>query len=150
MFAVIRRWRRRRMLATAAIPEPLWREALDALPFLAIYTDDELVRLRERVVVFLSEKSIVGAAGFVVTPPMRVVIAMQACAPALWLDADCYDGWETSLSIPTNSTTRANSRMMPGSCIVAASSSPASRCPADRSCCPGRTSRRTRTGAARG
>ena len=100
MFAVIRRWRRRRMLATAAIPEPLWREALDALPFLAIYTDDELVRLRERVVVFLSEKSIVGAAGFVVTPPMRVVIAMQACAPALWLDADCYDGWENVIVYP--------------------------------------------------
>ena len=32
---------------------------------------------------FLSEKSIVGAAGFDVTPLMRVLIAMQACAPAL-------------------------------------------------------------------
>jgi MtfA peptidase len=100
MFEAIRNWRRRRMLATAAIPEPLWREALDALPFLAIYTEDELSRLRERVVVFLSEKSIVGAAGFVVTPLMRVLIAMQACAPALWLDADCYDGWENVVVYP--------------------------------------------------
>ena len=100
MFEAIRNWRRRRTLATAAIPEPLWRQALDALPFLAIYTEDELVRLRERVVVFLSEKSIVGAAGFVVTPPMRVVIAMQACAPALWLDAGCYDGWENVVVYP--------------------------------------------------
>lgn len=100
MFEAIRKWRRRRMLATAAIPEPLWRHALEALPFLAIHTEDELVRLRERVVVFLSEKSIVGAAGFVVTPLMRVVIAMQACAPALWLDADCYDGWESVIVYP--------------------------------------------------
>lgn len=88
------------MLATAAIPEPLWREALEALPFLAVYTGDELARLRERVVVFLSEKSVVGAAGFVVTPLMRVVIAMQACALALCLDADCYDGWENVIVYP--------------------------------------------------
>src|SRR6478672_2382029 len=100
MFATIRNWRRRRTLATAAIPETLWRQALDALPFLAIYTEDEIKRLRERVVVFLSEKGIVGAAGFAVTPLMRVLIAMQACAPALWLDADCYDGWENVIVYP--------------------------------------------------
>jgi MtfA peptidase len=100
MFEAIRNWRRRRTLATAAIPEPLWRQALDALPFLAIYTEEEIRRLRERVVVFLSEKSIVGAADFAVTPLMRVLIAMQACAPALWLDADCYDGWENVVVYP--------------------------------------------------
>jgi Mlc titration factor MtfA (ptsG expression regulator) len=100
MFEAIRNWRRRRTLATAAIPETLWRQALDALPFLAIYTEDEIRRLRERVVVFLSEKGIVGAAGFTVTPLMRVLIAMQACAPALWLDADCYDGWENVIVYP--------------------------------------------------
>jgi hypothetical protein len=31
---------------------------------------------------------------------MRVLIAMQACAPALWLDADCYDGWENVIVYP--------------------------------------------------
>jgi len=100
MFEAIRNWRRRRTLATAAIPETLWRQALDELPFLAIYTEDEIRRLRERVVVFLSEKGIVGAAAFAVTPLMRVLIAMQACAPALWLDADCYDGWENVIVYP--------------------------------------------------
>jgi MtfA peptidase len=100
MFEAIRNWRRRRTLATAAIPESLWRQALDALPFLAIYTEEEIRRLRERVVVFLLEKSIVGAADFAVTPLMRVLIAMQACAPALWLDADCYDGWENVVVYP--------------------------------------------------
>ena len=90
MFGAIRNWRRRRTLATAAIPEPLWRQGLDTLPFLAIYTEDEIRRLRERV----------GAAGFAVTPLMRVLIALQACAPALWLDEDCYDGWENVVVYP--------------------------------------------------
>jgi hypothetical protein len=100
MFEAIRNWRRRRMLATAAIPDALWRQGLEALPFLAIYTEDELRRLRERVVVFLTEKSIVGGAGFTVTPLMRVLIAMQACVPALYLDANCYDGWENVIVYP--------------------------------------------------
>ena len=72
MFEAIRRWRRNRILATSAIPDALWRDALEALPFLAIYTEAELARLRERVVLFLSEKSIVAARGFEVTPLMRV------------------------------------------------------------------------------
>ena len=100
MFEAFRKWRRRRLLATAAIPEPLWRQGLEALPFLAIYTEDELQRLRERVVVFLSEKSIVGGGGFEVTPLMRVVIAMQACALALGLDPDAFDGWENVIVYP--------------------------------------------------
>jgi hypothetical protein len=100
MFEAIRKWRRRRMLATAAIPDPLWRQGLEALPFLAIYTEDELTRLRERVVVFLSEKSIVGGGRFEVTPLMRVVIAMQACALALCLDPDSFDGWENVIVYP--------------------------------------------------
>lgn len=100
MFEAIRNWRRRRMLAKTAIPDVLWRQGLEALPFLAIYTEDELRRLRERVVVFLTEKSIVGGAGFAVTPLMRVLIAMQACVPALCLDANCYEGWENVIVYP--------------------------------------------------
>jgi Mlc titration factor MtfA (ptsG expression regulator) len=78
MFGALRSWKRKRILERAAIPESLWREALESLPFLAIYTDAELSRLRELVVVFLSDKNIVAAAGFKVTPLMRVVIAIQA------------------------------------------------------------------------
>ena len=94
MFAVLRAWRRKRILASAAIPDGLWREALEALPFLAIYTDDELARIRRLVVVFLTDKSIVGAHGFEVTPFMRVVIAIQACALILNIDPRYFDGWE--------------------------------------------------------
>ena len=60
---------------SAAIPDALWREALESLPFVAIYTDEELARLRAKVVLFLSAKSIVGARGHEVTPLQRVIIA---------------------------------------------------------------------------
>jgi Mlc titration factor MtfA (ptsG expression regulator) len=100
MLETIRRWQRRRVLAQAAIPEALWREALEALPFMAIYTDIELGQLRDLVVVFLSEKNVVAAHGFVVTPLMRVVIAIQACVLILRLDARYYDGWESVIVYP--------------------------------------------------
>jgi len=100
MLQAIRNWKRRRLLAQAAIPEPMWREALESLPFLAVYTDAELKRLRELVVVFLAEKSIVGARGFEVTPLMRVLIALQACVLILNLDPRYYDGWESVIVYP--------------------------------------------------
>ena len=86
MFAAIRRWREQRVLRTAALPDALWREALEALPFLAIYTDDELARLRDKVVLFLHAKGIVGARGHEVTPLERAIIALQACVLVLNLD----------------------------------------------------------------
>ena len=106
MFEAIRRWRERRILAASAIPDALWREALAALPFLAIYTEPELARLRERVVLFLHAKSIVGAHGFEVTPLMRVTIAIQACVLILNLDASYYDGWENIIVYPDEFVTR--------------------------------------------
>ncbi len=100
MFEALRRWRRDRALRGLAIPDAMWREALEALPFLAIYTEAELERLREKVVLFLDAKSIVGAGGHEVTPLQRVVIAMQACVLVLNLDADCYDGFESVVVYP--------------------------------------------------
>jgi Mlc titration factor MtfA (ptsG expression regulator) len=100
MFEALRRWRRNRILASSAIPDELWREALEALPFLAIYTESELARLRERVVLFLNDKSIVAASGFEVTPLMRAMIAIQACVLVLNLDHRFYDGWENIIVYP--------------------------------------------------
>src|SRR5438128_456703 len=100
MFEAIRRWRQNRILATSAIPEMLWREALDGLPFLAIYTEPELARLRQQVVLFLSDKSIVAAHGFEVTPLMRAMIAIQACVLTLNLGPHYYDGWENVVVYP--------------------------------------------------
>ncbi len=100
MLAGLRKWRQRRVLRSAAIPDALWREALESLPFVAIYTDDELQRLRNKVVLFLSAKSIVGAREHVVTPLQRVIIAIQACVLVLYLDMAYYDGWENVIVYP--------------------------------------------------
>ena len=100
MFDTLRKWRRQRVLRSAAIPDALWREALESLPFVAIYTDEELARLRAKVVLFLSAKSIVGARGHVVTPLQRVIIAIEACVLVLYLDLAYYDGWENVIVYP--------------------------------------------------
>ena len=100
MWQALRDWRRRRVLATAAIPDALWREAVDALPLLSIYRDDELLRLRELVVLFLDAKGIVGARGHEVTPLQRVLIAVQACVLVLELDLHWYDGFENIVVYP--------------------------------------------------
>ncbi len=100
MFDALRRWRQRRVLASQAIPEALWRDALQSLPFLAMYTDWEIDRLRTKVVLFLHAKSIVGARGHLVTPRQRTVIALQACVPILNLDLDYYTGWENVVVYP--------------------------------------------------
>ena len=89
-----RKWRRERVLAHAALPDPLWEEGLARLPFLAYLTAADRARLRDSVVLFLDAKSIVGARGHDVTPLQRVVIAIQACVPILNLDLSFYDRFE--------------------------------------------------------
>ncbi len=91
MFGRLRRWRQQRVLARFALPDGLWNEAVASLPFLALYDDGELARLRDKVVLFLEDKSVVGAGGFEVTPLHRVIIAMQACVLVLNLDLAMYD-----------------------------------------------------------
>jgi Mlc titration factor MtfA (ptsG expression regulator) len=100
VFEALRNWRRRRVLAQAAIPDALWHEALAALPFLAIYTADELARLRDCCVLFLDAKGIVGAGGHEVTPVQRLMIAQQACVLVLNLELSLYDGFENVVVYP--------------------------------------------------
>ena len=70
------------------------------LDFLALYRDDEIEALRDRVVLFLQDKSIVGAREFTVTPLMRVVIAIQACVLVLELSLDWYADFESVVVYP--------------------------------------------------
>lgn len=100
MWEKFRSWRRRRVLATHALPDELWDEAVGMLSFLANYRDDEMQALRDRVVLFLEDKAIVGAKDFTVTPLMRVVIAIQACVLVLHLDPDAYSGWSSVVVYP--------------------------------------------------
>jgi Mlc titration factor MtfA (ptsG expression regulator) len=100
MFESLRRYRRNRVLRNAALPDALWNDARDALPFLAVYSDDELARLRDLVVLFLDAKSIVGAQGHEVTPLQRTIIAIQACVLVLNLDLQLFDGFENVVVYP--------------------------------------------------
>ena len=100
VFEAIRKWRQQRVLQGAAVPDDLWQEAFESLPFLAIYTADEIARLRDKVVLFLDAKTIIGAQGHEVTPLQRVVIAIQACVPVLKLDLALFDGWEGVVVYP--------------------------------------------------
>ena len=100
MFDALRRYRRNRVLRTAALPDALWRDACRALPFVDRYSAGELARLRDLVVLFLDAKSIVGAQGHQVTPLQRTIIAIQACVPVLNLDLALYDGFETGVVYP--------------------------------------------------
>ena len=100
MFEALRKWREGRVLRTAALPEALWREALESLPFTAIYTEDELARLRDKAVLFLHAKGIVGARGHEVTPLERCIIAVQASALVLNLDFRLYDDFENVIVYP--------------------------------------------------
>jgi Mlc titration factor MtfA (ptsG expression regulator) len=94
------RWRRARMLRRHAIPEALWREALAALPFLAGWPPRELEALRTMSVLFLCDKTMLGAHGFEVRPFHRVVVALQACIPVLKLGLEWYDDFKTVVLCP--------------------------------------------------
>ena len=100
MFDALRRYRRNRVLRNAALPDALWRDACASLPFLSIYAQEELARLRDLVVLFLDAKSIVGAQGHEVTPLQRTIIAIQACVLVLELDLSLYEGFENVVVYP--------------------------------------------------
>lgn len=95
-----RNWRRSRILARARLDEALFLQTLERFPFTRTLSAPERQRLRDRVVLFLHEKSIVGAGGLAVTDAMRMAIAVQACVIVLNLDVDCYAGWNEIIVYP--------------------------------------------------
>jgi MtfA peptidase len=95
-----RRWRRSRVLTRAQLDEKLWRAIVARHSFLRELSDDELLRLRELVILFLHEKSIQGAGGMAVSDEVRFAIAAQACIPILNLGLDYYSGWVEVIVYP--------------------------------------------------
>lgn len=96
----IKSWRRRHILKSEPIPDDSWQRVVDRLGFLRGLSPDELLRLRERVALFLHGKQISGAHGLVVTYEMRLLIAAQACILILNLDLDYYGGWVEIIVYP--------------------------------------------------
>jgi hypothetical protein len=95
-----RDWRRERVLKRSGLDDRRWRAVLERYPFTRCLQPDERARLRERVVLFLHEKSIVGAGGLALRDEMRLGIAAQACMLILNLDLDWYRGWVEVIVYP--------------------------------------------------
>jgi Mlc titration factor MtfA (ptsG expression regulator) len=96
----LRGWRRRRVLRRSELDPGLWRATLERYGFLRALSPEERERLRERVLLFLHEKSMHGARGLVLREDMRVAIAAQACILILNLDIDFYRGWVDIIVYP--------------------------------------------------
>ncbi len=86
-------WRRAsesRALTRRAIPDPLWRDTVAQLPFLARLGAADRGELRRLSSLFLDTKEFHGAGGLVVDDAMAVSIAAQACLPVLRLGLAPY------------------------------------------------------------
>jgi Mlc titration factor MtfA (ptsG expression regulator) len=93
MSGFIKDWRRKRVLRRRAPDPALWRQVTGGLPFLQGLTAAQWQRLHDCAVLFLDEKEMHGARGFVLTDAVRLSIAVQACLPILELGLDAYRGW---------------------------------------------------------
>lgn len=93
MFRFIRQWRNQRIIRRSPITEEQWQQAFANLPILAGLTSEENASLRALAILFLHDKSLEGARGFIVTLPIALIIALQACLPILKLGLECYRGW---------------------------------------------------------
>jgi MtfA peptidase len=86
--------------APVKIPDAVWRDTLQAMPFLSGFNADELNRLRELSTQLLHDKHVSAAAGLQLTDFMRVFIAAQACLLILNLGLDSYKGWNEIIVYP--------------------------------------------------
>ncbi len=84
-------WRKPSELPRA--PDALWREVVDALPFLAALGREEEERLRRLSERFLAEKEFTPAGGLVLDNAICLSIAAQGCLPILNLGLEYYRGW---------------------------------------------------------
>lgn len=100
MFDSIRHWFNRRIINRSTITPDEWKRAFAALPLLKGLSEDELQRLKELAILLMHAKSFAGAQGLVLSRPMIMHIALQACLPILNFDLNAYDGWVSVIVYP--------------------------------------------------
>jgi Mlc titration factor MtfA (ptsG expression regulator) len=100
MFETFRNWRRERILKRPPFDDHMWSAVLGRYPFTRPLSPQERFRLRDQVILFLDEKTVVGARGLEVDHEMRLAIAAQACMLILNLDLDFYRGWSEVIVYP--------------------------------------------------
>jgi len=100
MFKLLSEWRQQRIINRSTISSDSWDDVLQQLPLLNHFSKEERNRLRRLAILFLHEKSFVGAHDLEVSEEMRLLIALQACLPILNLGIDWYSGWTTIIVYP--------------------------------------------------
>lgn len=84
----------------APVADPLWRRALLACPLARRLDPERQQRLRELAALFLARKHFHALAGAVLDDYWRLLIAMQACLPALQQGTASLRGWREVLIYP--------------------------------------------------
>lgn len=79
----LRAWQQKLPGTPPDIPADLWQNVLRTLPFLQRYSATEQARLRQLCAGFLAEKEFHGTQDLVISDPMALLIAAQACVPLL-------------------------------------------------------------------
>ncbi len=97
---IFKRARIRYILHRYAIAHSLWSEVTEKLPCLQGMTAVEKAHLRELTTLFLHEKRFVGVQGLQLNDAMCVIIAVQACLPALHFGMGCLSGWTDIVVYP--------------------------------------------------
>jgi len=82
------------------IADPLWRRALNGCPLARRLDPERQVQLRRLAALFLARKNFHALAGAVLDDYWRLLIAMQACLPALQQGAGSLRGWREVLVYP--------------------------------------------------
>ncbi|MBS4017087.1 MAG: zinc-dependent peptidase [Dechloromonas sp.] len=83
-------WLRRR---PQPIPEALWQQTMDSLPFFRHLNEDERQALKSLSEAFLAEKEFSTAGGLALSDEICVAIAAQGCLPILKLGLTAYREW---------------------------------------------------------
>ena len=109
----------------ARISPELWRQVLQAHPFLAALDDQEGAQLLARSAWLLASKSINGAQGLDVTDAMRLSIAAQASLPILNLTPSLYEGWNEIIVYPAGFRIPARARTPTAWCTSTSRTRPA-------------------------
>ena len=97
---IFKRARIRYILHRHAIGHELWAEATGKLVTLQGMTAVEKAHLRELTTLFLYEKQFTGVQGLQLTDRMCLIIAAQACLPALGIGIGCMAGWTEIIVYP--------------------------------------------------
>ncbi len=101
MFKAIKNWRRQRIVKRSRITELQWEQGFSTLALLDQLSGEEKYRLRELAILFLHEKSLIGAHDLEVTKDMELLITLQACLPILNLGIEWYRGWSSVIIYPS-------------------------------------------------